>query len=98
MERLARLVEEHCQLLLLGDQRAFARLKETAELEGKIFEQEYSLRLVRAQVEKAWQEKDFEKVEALYTSIKENLSPAEEKRFLYASKKKNEKNSKATNS
>jgi hypothetical protein len=44
------------------------------------------LRRIREQVNKAWQAKDYAKVVELYEQVRDDLSPAEQKKLEYARK------------
>lgn len=86
LDKIARLVQEHCASLLRGDKIAFSLVAKASSEESKFLTEKYSIYPIKSKAYEAWKIKDYEKVFLLYGSIKSSLSSIEEKRFKYASK------------
>lgn len=82
--RLAGNIRTHAQPALLGDRAYFRRLEAFRAATANAQMREMKLRQVRAEVEQAWQERQFERVVSLYTSVEDALSESELSKLEYA--------------
>ena len=84
---LARIVKLHAIPALLGDHEFFQRVAEIQLQRSNDLLRTWELNRVRREVETAWREKDFKRVIEIYDPVKDQLTPAEEKKLQYAKKK-----------
>jgi len=83
---LARNVREHAQLGLAGDRMYFRRLEAFRGANADAYMADMELSQVRAEVEKAWRDRQYDKVVRLYTSVEGHLTEAEARKLEYARK------------
>jgi hypothetical protein len=67
--------------LLLNETQAYAGLRQQRDRECAAYALEIALRQMRSSAEKAWVEKDFQKIVALYKDHVMHLTPSEKKRY-----------------
>jgi hypothetical protein len=84
ISEFARLLRECGHAALQGDQSVFEEMKQRRDAAVQAWHKEERVKSVRTQVERAWQEKNFNQVLALYKSIESMLTPSEKKRLEYA--------------
>jgi hypothetical protein len=84
--RLAALVRKYADKALQGDALTFEQLREVRSRLSHEYLTAMKLRRIREQVNKAWQAKDYAKVVELYEQVRDDLSPAEQKKLEYARK------------
>lgn len=81
---LARNVRTHAQPGLAGDRMYFRRLETFRGAKADAYMRDMKLRQVRAEVEKAWRDRQFDKVVSLYTSVEHDLTESEARKLAYA--------------
>jgi hypothetical protein len=86
LEKLAEDTRIHAQSAITGDRMFFHRLKAFRNAQSQGYMRDLTLRHVRSEAEKAWQERALDKVTALYTSIEEELTASEKAKLDYARK------------
>ena len=83
---LAKLLKKYGEKFLSGDVNVFESVLNTREKSVK----KYDLKLIEQKAVDAWNDVNYAEVVALYQSIKENLTPIQEKRLNLSLKKTNE--------
>lgn len=86
LKEMADLLRQAGQALLRNDTRAFAALGKLREQECAAYAEERDLRQMRDAADKAWHQRDYRAVVALYGPHTNRLSPAEIKRYELALK------------
>jgi hypothetical protein len=81
---LADNVRTHAQAGLKGERMYFRRLEAYRSTNADAYMREMKLRQVRAEVEKAWRDRQFEKVVSLYASVEQHLTESEVRKLEYA--------------
>ncbi|MBX3706199.1 MAG: hypothetical protein KF911_06130 [Pseudomonadales bacterium] len=81
---LASNVRTHAQPGLAGDRMYFRRLETFRAAKADAYMREMKLRQVRVEVEKAWRDRQFDKVVKLYTSVEHDLTKSEARKLEYA--------------
>lgn len=81
---LADNVRTHAQPGLAGDRMYFRRLETFRGAKADAYMRDMKLRQVRAEVEKAWHDRQFEKVISLYSSVEGDLTESEVRKLEYA--------------
>jgi hypothetical protein len=84
LEQLATDARTYASSALAGDRMYFRRLGTYTDSRARTLMLDLDLRRVRAEAEKAWRERDLERVRRLYASIEEHLSGSEKKKLEYA--------------
>ena len=64
----------------------FHRLKAFRNAQSQVFMRDMKLRHVRSEADRAWQERELDKVTDLYTSIEDELTASEKAKLDYARK------------
>lgn len=83
---LAENVRTHAQQGLAGDRMYFRRLEAFRGTKADSYMHDLKLRQVRAKVEKAWLNRQFDEVINLYTSIGNDLTMSEVRKLEFAKK------------
>lgn len=86
LEKLAEDTRVHAQPALAGDRMFFHRLKAFRDARSQAYMRDMRLRHVRSEAERAWRERELDKVIGLYTSIEDELSESEKGKLDYARK------------
>jgi len=86
LEKLAEDTRIHAQPAIAGDRMFFHRLKAFRNAQSQVFMRDMKLRHVRSEAERAWQERELDKVTDLYTSIEDELTASEKAKLDYARK------------
>lgn len=81
---LASNVRTHAQAGLAGDRMYFRRLEAFRSAKADAYMRDMKLRQVRAEVEKAWRDRQFDEVVSLYTSVEDDLTESEARKLEYA--------------
>lgn len=84
IEKLASAVLTHAQLGLAGDRMYFRRLEAFRSAKAEAYMRELKLRQLRVDVEKAWRDRQFQKVISLYAPVQADLTESELRRLDYA--------------
>lgn len=84
IEKLADNIRTYAQPGLVGDRMYFRRLEVFRSTEADIYMRNMKLRQVRAEVKKAWRDRQFDKVISLYTSVEDHLTESETRKLEYA--------------
>jgi len=84
--KLAKLVQQYAVPFLRGDASAYQAANELQSRRGNEYIKEVNLSPIRAKAEAAWHSKDYAQVAKLYSSMREDLTPAEAARLSYAAK------------
>jgi hypothetical protein len=82
--KLAEDTRVHAQPALAGDRMFFRRLETFRSAQSQAHMRDMKLRGVRSEADKAWKERDFDKMINLYSSIESDLSEAERGKLDYA--------------
>lgn len=82
--KLASTVRTHAQPGLVGDRMYFRRLETFRDAKADAYMRDMKLRQVRAEVEKAWRDRQFDKIVSLYTSVEDDLTESEARKLEYA--------------
>lgn len=85
--RLAGLLRRHGTELLKGDATEFARLQYMRESRSAVLVRRDLLSTARSDASAAWQRRDYGALIEAFNAIGEDLSPAEQMKLEYASKK-----------
>lgn len=81
---LANNLREYAQPGLAGDRMYFRRLETFRGARADAYMHEMKLKKVRADVEKAWRDGQFERVASLYSSVESDLTDSEVRRLEHA--------------
>jgi hypothetical protein len=81
---IADLVASHYGAVLMGDRTVLERVAAYRSEKNQAYEKQALQRPVREAADKAWRAKDYENVQRLYSSIRNDLSLVERKRLDYA--------------
>lgn len=84
VERLATNLRTHAQPALVGDRMYFRRLETFRGAKAETYMREMNLRQVRSQAERAWQDRQYDKVVSLYSSVEGDLTESESRKLDYA--------------
>ena len=84
LEKLAEDTRAHAQQALAGNPMFFRRLKTFRSMQSQTYMRGIELQRVRTEAEKAWQERAFDKLIALYGSIEGELTASEKAKLTYA--------------
>jgi hypothetical protein len=84
--QLAELVRDYAGEALRGDADFFTRLSLLRVKKSDAYLKDSRLSRVRAEADKAWRERDYEKFISLYQPLTDDLSPAELKKLSLAKK------------
>lgn len=84
VDKLAEETRNHAQSALAGDRMYFRRLQAYRNAKAQAYMYDMELRRVRAEAEKAWKKKEFDKLVLLYTSIEDQLTASEKAKLAYA--------------
>jgi hypothetical protein len=87
LEQIASLLIQHGKGYFGNEGEPFKRLAEQRDKDCAAYALEQSLKRMRQAADKAWQERDYKRVAALYKEQKSYLSPAEAKRYEIALKR-----------
>lgn len=84
--RLAELVQKHATLALRGDLEFFRKVSNERGKRSDALVLAWELSRARRDAEKAWREKQFERVASIYEPVKQHLTASETKKLEYAKK------------
>ena len=84
VDQLAVHLRTHGQRALVGDQAYFKSLEVFRAVKAERDMLAMRLRQVRSQAEQAWQDQQYDRVDELYSSVKEELTQSERRKLEYA--------------
>jgi hypothetical protein len=84
VEKLASDLRSHGQPALAGDRMYFRRLETFRGAKADRYMREMKLRQVRSEAEKAWQDRQYDRVANLYASVESDLTESESRKLHYA--------------
>ena len=84
VEKLATDLCTHAQPALAGDRMYFRRLETFRGAKADNYMREMKLRQVRSEAEKAWQNRQYDRVVSLYGSVEGDLTESETRKLDYA--------------
>jgi len=87
LDKLAVDAQAHAQPALAGDRMFFRRLKVFRSAQAHKYMRDMKVRRIRAEAERAWQNRELEKLIILYTAIEEELRASEKAKLAYAKQK-----------
>jgi len=83
---IAKYVKEHAHNILIGDKSTFERLAQIRTQMSDKYLVKMTLDRVRPRAEEAWKDKRYREFVELYEPIKNDISPTESKKLVYAKK------------
>jgi len=84
LDEMAADIRVHGQLALAGDRTFFRRLENFRSAQADVYMRDMELRRVRAEADKAWHNRDFAKLIALYTPFEGQLGASDNAKLAYA--------------
>ena len=84
IEKLATDLCTHAQPALAGDRMYFRRLETFRGVKADNYMREMKLRQVRSEAEKAWQNRQYDRVVSLYGAVEGDLTESETRKLEYA--------------
>jgi hypothetical protein len=84
VEKLATDLRMHAQPALVGDRMYFRRLEAFRAAKADRYMREMKLRQVRSEAEKAWRDRQYDRVVSLYSSVESDLTESETRKLDYA--------------
>lgn len=89
LQVLADLLRKHCASLLRNDPESFDRIRGPIQVSRQKYTDRYRFGAIRNRAQKAWEDKDWEQSEELYSSMEDDLTEIEGRRLVYLRKKRN---------
>jgi hypothetical protein len=86
-KKLANCLKHNAHEFLDGSIDAFNKVADFRDKECEVYALETDLKLMRSQLDTAWQKKDYSKVIELLTPLKDNLTQSELKKLKYSLRK-----------
>jgi hypothetical protein len=84
IDKLADDAKRYAQPALAGDRMYFRRLHAYRSTQAETYMRNMEVRRVRMEAEKAWKERQLDKLIRLYTSIEDHLTASERAKLAYA--------------